>query len=121
MPIHETTPTEAYETLKNDSSVVYIDVRTEGEFEQGHPEGAYNVPVLFADPAGGPATQNADFVSVVERHFGHDTAVLVGCMSGGRSSKACTMLEQAGYTNLSNVQGGFGGTHNRSGEVVTKR
>ena len=51
MNIPQTTPAEAFETLKKHPDAVYLDVRTEGEFEAGHPAGARNVPVLTLDPA----------------------------------------------------------------------
>ncbi|HYR79405.1 MAG TPA: hypothetical protein VEO55_05330, partial [Candidatus Dormibacteraeota bacterium] len=37
---------------------------------------------------------------------------------GGRSQRACEMLEEAGYTDLTNVVGGFGGQRDASGQVV---
>ena len=53
MAIKEITPQQAHETLSADKSVVYIDVRTAQEFANGHPAGAVNIPVAFADPARG--------------------------------------------------------------------
>jgi predicted sulfurtransferase len=51
MAIKEVTPQQAHDILTNDPTVVYIDVRTEGEFAKGHPRGAVNIPVAFPDPA----------------------------------------------------------------------
>jgi rhodanese-related sulfurtransferase len=53
MAVKEIAPQEAHDVLTADASVVYIDVRTEGEFARGHPEGAVNIPVAFPDPARG--------------------------------------------------------------------
>jgi rhodanese-related sulfurtransferase len=39
-------------------------------------------------------------------------------MSGGRSQRACDMLEEAGFTDLTNVVGGFGGQRDQSGQVL---
>src|SRR5439155_9257904 len=83
------TPPEAYEALQADSAAVYLDVRTEGEFEAGHPAGARNVPVVFFDPATRQPTPNADFVATVERTIPRTAKLLVGCQSGGRSARAC--------------------------------
>jgi Predicted sulfurtransferase len=44
MAIKEVTPQQAHEILTNDTSVVYIDVRTDREFANGHPAGAVNIP-----------------------------------------------------------------------------
>src|SRR2546428_13861839 len=83
MDIRETTPPEAYETLRADPAAVYLDVRTEAEFEAGHPAGARNVPVVFFDPARHQPTPNPDFVAAVERTIPHTAKLLVGCQSGG--------------------------------------
>jgi rhodanese-related sulfurtransferase len=120
MPVRNTTPPEAQRILAADPSAVYLDVRTEGEFEAGHPAGARNVPVLLLDPATRQPRPNRDFVAVVQRHFPRGTKLLVGCQSGGRSLRACELLADAGYTDLTNVEGGFGGAHDAGGRVVVQ-
>ncbi|HVA40582.1 MAG TPA: rhodanese-like domain-containing protein, partial [Candidatus Binataceae bacterium] len=47
MPINQAEPPQAHEILKSNSDAIYLDVRTESEFAQGHPAGAINVPVVF--------------------------------------------------------------------------
>ena len=110
MDIRQTTPPEAYATLGREPGAVYLDVRTEQEFEAGHPAGACNVPVVLFDPAGGPGKPNPEFLAVVSRTIPPGTKLLVGCQAGGRSQHACELLARAGYTDLTNVRGGFGGT-----------
>lgn len=89
-------PAEAKALL--DQGWAYVDVRTEDEFAAGHPEGAYNVPLGDTLPA------------AMERLFGDKAAKLVvGCLSGGRSLRAATALEQAGWTNVVDQRAGFGG------------
>ena len=39
-------------------------------------------------------------------------------MAGGRSQRACEIMEEAGYSDLTNVRGGFGGARDASGKVV---
>ena len=41
-----------------------------------------------------------------------------GCRMGGRSMKACELLARAGYTQLANVAGGFGGAADPFGRLV---
>ena len=93
MAIKEITPQEAHDTLSADSTVVYLDVRTEREFANGHPAGAVNIPVAFPDPARGMMA-NPDFVSVVEKNFSKDKKIIVGCQAGPRSTTAAGMLEK---------------------------
>ena len=117
MAIREITPPQAHEVLSADASVVYIDVRTEREFANGHPQGAINIPVAFPDPARGMMV-NPDFVKVVEANFTHDKKIIVGCQAGSRSNAAAGLLQQAGFQDISNMLGGFGGMRGPSGNVI---
>ena len=117
MAIKEVTPQQAHDVLQKDADAVYIDVRTEGEFAKGHPQGAVNIPVAFPDPARGMMA-NPDFVSVVEKNFSKDKKIIVGCQAGPRSTAASRMLEQAGFQDVSNMLGGFGGMRDQMGTVV---
>jgi len=116
MTITQTTPQEAHALLRQGHR--YIDVRTETEFAAGHPEGAVNIPVVFPDPATRQMTANPDFVVVVAAHFAKDAPLVVGCQAGGRSQRAAELLAQAGYTNVTNMQGGFGGARDQMGRTV---
>jgi rhodanese-related sulfurtransferase len=116
MEIRRTTPPEAYETLQRDPRAVYLDVRTPEEFAAGHPQGAMNVPVLFF--RGGGSSPNPDFVSAVQRLIPPTTPVLVGCQAGGRSLRGAELLVAAGYTDVTNVHGGFGGARDETGRIV---
>jgi rhodanese-related sulfurtransferase len=117
MAIRQVTPPEAHQVLQQDPRAVYLDVRTEAEFEAGHPQGACNIPVVFMD-AGRGGVPNPEFLAVVEKNLPRDTPLAVGCQAGGRSQHACELLERAGFTDLRNVQGGFGGARDQSGRVV---
>jgi rhodanese-related sulfurtransferase len=117
MGIKQTEPPQAYELLNANPDAIYLDVRTEEEFAQGHPAGAINIPVVFLKP-GAPPEPNASFLAVAEKALPHDKKLIVGCMAGGRSQRACDILEQAGYGDLTNVRGGFGGARDASGAVV---
>lgn len=116
MEIRQTTPPEAYDTLERDPAAVYLDVRTPEEFAAGHPAGAINVPVLFF--RGGQSTPNADFVASVQKLVPPTTPLLVGCQAGGRSQRGAELLVAAGYTDVSNVRGGFGGARDDTGRLV---
>jgi rhodanese-related sulfurtransferase len=117
MAIKEITPQEAHDLLKANPEAVYIDVRTEREFAGGHPVGAVNIPIAFPDPARG-MMMNSDFVKIVESHFGRDKKIIVGCQAGPRSNAAAGVLQQAGYQDVANMIGGFGGMRDQSGKVI---
>lgn len=95
----------------------YVDVRSTREFDAGHPEGAYNVPLLEPDDRG-QMVQNPDFVRVMKASFPAGTQLLIGCQAGMRSLKAAQMLETFGFTDVTNVRGGFGGARDQSGALV---
>jgi rhodanese-related sulfurtransferase len=118
MAISQTTPREAHALLQQDPAAVYLDVRTDGEFDAGHPAGARNVPVMLLDPATGRPQPNAEFVAAVERDLPRSTRLVVGCQAGGRSQRACELLAAAGFTHLANVPGGFGGGQDAAGNPV---
>jgi rhodanese-related sulfurtransferase len=117
MAIKQTEPPQAHAILQANPDAIYLDVRTEGEFAQGHPTGAINIPVVFIKGPGQMAP-NDDFLAVAEQVLPKDKKLVVGCMAGGRSQRACEILEEAGYRDLTNVRGGFGGARDQSGAVV---
>ena len=87
---------QAHDILTNDTSVVYIDVRTEREFANGHPQGAVNIPVAFPDPARGMMV-NSDFVKVVEANFPREKKIIVGCQAGPRSTAASVCCNRRAF------------------------
>jgi len=117
MAIKEITPQQAHDLLAAEPGAVYIDVRTPREFADGHAEGAVNIPIAFPDPARG-MVMNPDFVKVVERHYPKDKKIIVGCQAGPRSTAAARLLEQAGYQDVANMLGGFGGMRDPTGRIV---
>jgi len=117
MPINQVEPPQAHEILKSNPDAIYLDVRTEPEFAQGHPDGAINVPVVFIK-CPGQMELNGEFVDVVAKTLPREKKLVVGCLAGGRSQRACELLEAAGYADLTNVRGGFGGARDASGQVV---
>jgi rhodanese-related sulfurtransferase len=88
----------------------YVDVRSTVEFAHGHPAGAVNVPLLEPDERTGQMTPNPDFMRVMAATFPPETRLLIGCQAGGRSMRAAQMLEASGFTDVTNVRGGFAGS-----------
>ena len=112
-------PEQAKNILDGDSGAVYIDVRTEQEFMNGHVPKSVNIPVVWPDPATRQMKPNPDFVKSVSAQFGKDKRIIVGCQAGGRSQLAANLLDQDGFQDVSNMQGGFGGARDPMGRVVT--
>src|SRR5260221_7844888 len=104
----EVSPKEAYELMQNDPEYIYLDVRSTMEFDDAHPAGAVNVPIMHFTPGSG-MTPNPDFVQTIEEKFPKDAKLVIGCKSGGRSAQACQIMEKMGFTNVANMRGGFVG------------
>ena len=70
-----------------------LDVRREPEWQAGHIEGATWWPL--------------DNFKVSPPEIDHDQPIAVHCKSGYRSMIACSLLQRAGFRNVTNVTGGF--------------
>jgi phage shock protein E len=78
------------EPVALDDTAVVIDVRTPGEFDGGHLEGAINIDV-----------QSADFESRISE-LDPDVTYYVYCRSGNRSGQAIDRMAELGFTDLTN-------------------
>ena len=108
-------PEEAHRRMR-DEGVVYLDVRTPLEFHQGHPTGAYNIPVLTRGPHG--LTPNPAFVAEVQGRFDPSAPIIVGCKMGGRSRQAAALLSAAGFERVADMPAGFDGKRDPFGRTT---
>ena len=95
---------EAHDLQATDG-YTYVDVRSVPEYENGHPEGAHNVPLLHRDSQTGQMTPNPDFLAVMQANYGSDAKLLIGCQVGGRSFRAAQILSAAGLRHRHQRQG----------------
>ena len=79
-----------------EETLVILDVRTPGEVEQGIIPGA-KVSDIF---------QQEEFVKTLEA-MDKDVPTYVYCRSGGRSAKACELMDAMGFKETYNLVGGF--------------
>ena len=110
----QVTVTEAAELMKEGWK--YVDVRSIPEFEQGHPQGALNVPLLHAQS--GRMMPNPDFQPVMQGNFTKEDKLLIGCKVGGRAAQAAAILEAAGYREVAQVRGGWTAERDMYGKVA---
>jgi len=87
---------EAYQLLQKDTTVVVLDVRTEGEFRSrtGRLDRALLIPVESLDGR----------MEELSRYRGN--TILVYCRSGRRSRNAVSLLARRGHTAV-NLEGGI--------------
>jgi rhodanese-related sulfurtransferase len=77
------------------SDVVLLDVRTPQEYASGHVRGAVNIDV--SDP---------DFTRQIET-LPTDETYVVYCRSGNRSAQAATIMAEAGFVDVRDVDAGL--------------
>jgi len=77
--------------LINDTATTIVDVRTEGEFEEGNVQGSINIPLHTV-------------IEKVEELKAMQPLVLC-CLSGGRSGQATAFLQAQGFDNVHNGGG----------------
>ncbi|HOA87521.1 MAG: rhodanese-like domain-containing protein [Microbacteriaceae bacterium] len=86
---------------------VIVDVRTPAEFAEGHLEGAE-----LLDLTGG------DFAAALPS-LDPDAEYVVYCRSGNRSGQAVAMMEDAGFTDVTNL-GSLGEAADATGLAIVK-
>lgn len=125
------TAPEAFEMKRaGGDSVLFLDVRTRGEFMfLGSPTVTdANIPYAeLEDPPAWDAANkrykvalNSDFLAAVgarmeKRGLGKDATIVVICRSGDRSARAADLLAQAGYAKVYSVLDGFEGDMGKDG------
>ena len=112
--VKRVSPAEAHALTRD--GYVYVDVRTEQEFAQGHPAGAYNIPLMNQAASG--MVPNPDFLKVVQRTFPADAKLVLGCRSGARSLRAAETLLGAGYSDIVDQRAGFDGPRDAFGATT---
>jgi predicted sulfurtransferase len=75
MPVEHVDPDAAKAILEADEDVAILDVRSVEEFEAGHVEGAWNVPLVFRGRGG--VGMNEEFPAVVQRRFPTDMRLVL--------------------------------------------
>lgn len=92
------------EQLEADENSVVLDVRTEEECAEGVIPNSINIDIY----------KGQGFVYKVEE-LDKTKNYYVYCKAGGRSSQACAIMNQLGFGNTFNLEGGF---MNWNGEVA---
>jgi thioredoxin len=87
---------ENFEKAIAKGGVQLLDVRTAGEFQTGHIQGALQAD--WTDP-----TQFKDRTQYLDK----SKPVYVYCLSGGRSAQAAKMMRENGFKEVVNLQGGI--------------
>jgi rhodanese-related sulfurtransferase len=86
-------PPEAFALLKERRNVFLLDVRTAGEYQQAHLDGAHLIPI--------------DQIARRLAELPTDRPILVYCAVGSRSAQVYSYLARRGYPEVYNLDGGI--------------
>lgn len=86
-------PPEALELLSGQESVLFLDVRTQAEYDQGHLEGAVLIP--------GTELSHRVLAELPDK----GALIILYCRSGNRSATAAKELADLGYTQVYDLGG----------------
>ena len=89
------TADEVYSAVQDKKDVLFLDVRTPGEYSKGHIENSIHLPVEEV------ATQIESVLPDKAK------TVYVYCLSGSRSTVAVNVMTQLGYTNAFSMTNGL--------------
>jgi hydroxyacylglutathione hydrolase len=92
--IHQLSPSEVHEKIQNPDTVL-LDVRSPDEYEEQHIPGAVNILAM-------DLRTRAD-------ELDPDRPTIAMCRTGHRSSLACSILKQKGFSDVYNAAGGLTG------------
>lgn len=74
---------------------IILDVRSRQEYQEGHLQGAINIPEF-------------EIQSKIQKAIPKkNQLIIVYCQYGGRSRNACRIMKQLGYNNVYNLYGGL--------------
>ena len=94
--MEDLTQEEWVERLANDDNAVVLDVRTEAEVAEGIIPNAIHIDIY----------RGQEFINEIEA-LDKDKNYFVYCRSGNRSGQACQIMEQLGFDNAYNLEGGM--------------
>ena len=85
-----------------------VDVRTAEEFSEGHIKGAINIDYL------------AENFSIEIQELELESPVLLYCRSGNRSGKAMKIMNEVGFKEVYNLEGGIKGWISSNNPVIVE-
>ena len=105
--ITNVTADEVYKMLSSNKDYFILDVRSKEEFDSGHIEGAYLIPV-----------------SELENRLAElskDKPIIVYCRSGNRSTSAVNILLEKGFKEIFNMTGGITEWQSKGFPVIVEK
>lgn len=105
--ITNVTADEVYKMLSSNKDYFILDVRSKEEFDSGHIEGAYLIPVSELENRLTELPQ--------------DKPIIVYCRSGSRSTSAANILLGKGFKEIFNMTGGITEWQSKGFPVIVEK
>lgn len=86
---------DVHQSVLDEKQVIFLDVRTIGEYERGHIKNSINLPVDDLE---------AKIVEIIPEK---NKMIYAYCLSGARSNVAVNILSQLGYSNAFSMANGL--------------
>lgn len=99
---YDISPQQAVQLMSHETGSVVLDVREDSEYQSGHIVDSVHIPM------GALASR----VNELEKYKNKN--VILGCRSGSRSGKACSILKKHGFEKVHNLRGGVPAWENDS-------
>ena len=99
--------------LLDDTEVIFVDVREDGEWAQGHIPGAVHAPRGHLEFLADPESPRYDAALV------QDKMLLLYCASGGRTTLAAKTLHDMGFPRVCSLAGGIVAWKQADGPIET--
>ncbi|NOQ79706.1 MAG: rhodanese-like domain-containing protein [Gammaproteobacteria bacterium] len=87
-------PQQAVQLMSHENGSLVLDVREDSEYQSGHIKDSIHIPM------GALASR----VGELEKYKNKN--VILGCRSGSRSGRACSILKKHGFEKVHNLRGG---------------
>jgi rhodanese-related sulfurtransferase len=91
---YDITPQQAVQLMSHESGSLVLDVREDSEYQSGHIKDSIHIPMGVL----------ASRVGELEKYKNKN--VILGCRSGSRSGRACSILKKHGFEKVHNLRGG---------------
>jgi rhodanese-related sulfurtransferase len=87
-------PQQAVQIMSHENGSLVLDVREDAEFKTGHIKDSVHIPL------GALKSRLSELEKSKEKN------IIVGCRSGSRSGRACSLLKKNGFDKVHNLRGG---------------
>ncbi|MCU7938102.1 MAG: rhodanese-like domain-containing protein [gamma proteobacterium symbiont of Bathyaustriella thionipta] len=91
---YDISPQQAVQLMSHENGSLVLDVREDSEYQAGHIKDSVHIPM------GSLASR----VSELDKYKNKN--VILGCRSGSRSGRACSILKKNGFEKVHNLRGG---------------